>query len=79
MHAWERRGGAGTEEGCGIYASERRQVDIRHAPFFYLAGIDELNGEIFITCFLVRLERQLYGLENDRRIGHVTCCHGYDK
>ena len=33
MHAWEGRGGAGTEEGCGIYASERRQVDIRHAFF----------------------------------------------
>lgn len=60
MHAWEGRGGAGTE-GCGIYASERRQVDIRHVFFFYLAGIDESNGEIFITCFLVRLERHLYG------------------
>jgi hypothetical protein len=70
-----RRDGGGLRD---IRKRERRQVDIRHA-LFYLAGIDESNGEIFITCFLVRLERQLYGLENDRRISHVTCCHGYDK
>lgn len=47
--------------------------------FFNLAGIDELKGKIFTTCTLVRLERHLYGLENDPRIGHVTCCHGCDK
>lgn len=75
MHAWEGRGGAGTKEGCGIYASEKDDQSCLFLP----CGIDESNGEIFINCFLVRLEWQLYGLGDDRKISYVTCCHECDK
>lgn len=70
----------GLEQGCGIFVSEKDdQSDIRHAFFRYPAGINGLNGEIFVSCFLVRFERQLYGSEDDRKISYVACCHGCDK
>lgn len=61
------------------YTQARETSKYSSCLFFNLAGIDELKGKIFTTCFLVRLERQLHGLENDRGISHVTCCHGCDK
>ena len=76
MQAWD-AAAQGRRRAAGYTQARKTTSQIFVMPFFY--GIDESNGEIFINCFLVRLEWQLYGLEDDRKISYVTCCHECDK
>ena len=67
MQAWD-AAAQGRRRAAGYTQARKTTSQIFVMPFFYLAGIDESNGEIFTNRFLVRLERQLYGLEDDRKI-----------